>query len=125
MLQKIKSKIVIIDFHAEATSEKMAFGYDLAGKISAVLGTHTHVQTADERILRDHSAYITDVGMCGPYESVIGIEPSSSIKRFRTGMPLQFDLAEGSTQVNAVILEIDEKTGRALKIERILEIYKD
>lgn len=124
MLSELKSKIILIDFHAEATSEKIAFGYDLTGKATAVLGTHTHVQTADERILEDHTAYISDIGFCGPYDSVIGIDPKCSVKRFRTGMPLQFDLAEGRTQVNAVILEIDEKTGKALAIKRVQKLYE-
>lgn len=121
-LESAKENNIIIDFHAEATSEKMALGYYLAGRVSAVLGSHTHVQTADERILKGHTAYISDCGSNGPYDSVIGIEPEISIKRFRTGMPMKFELAEGPVQVNAVIIEIDERTGKSTSISRILEI---
>lgn len=122
LLENTKEKNIIIDFHAEATSEKMALGCYLAGRVSAVLGSHTHVQTSDERILKGHTAYISDCGSCGPYDSVIGIEPEISIKRFRTGMPVKFELAEGPVQINAVLVEIDEKTGEALNVERLQQI---
>jgi hypothetical protein len=121
ILQGTKAKITIFDFHAEATSEKMAMGHYLAGKVSAVLGTHTHVQTADEKII-DGTAYISDVGFCGPVDSIIGVEKSLSIRRFLTGVPIKFEVAEGPAQVNAVIVTIDEKSGRAESIERISEI---
>jgi len=121
ILQGTKSKIVIVDFHAEATSEKMAMGNYLAGRVSAVIGTHTHVQTADEKII-DGTAYISDVGFCGPTDSIIGVEKSLSIKRFLTGVPLKFEVADGPAQVNAVIISINEKSGLAESIERISEI---
>jgi hypothetical protein len=122
-IKSAKEKIIIVDFHAEATSEKVALGFFLAGKVSAVIGTHTHVQTSDERILKDHTAYISDSGSCAPYDSVIGVKAEQSIKRFTSGMPVKFDLAEGPTQVDAVLLEIDEKTGQAKSIKRIKEIF--
>jgi hypothetical protein len=122
--EDLQGKITIVDLHAEATSEQIAFGRNFAGKFSAIVGTHTHVQTADEEIIDGHTAYISDVGFCGPHESVIGLDPKCSIKRFRTGLPLEFELAPGPTQVNAVIIEIDEKSGKALKIERIQRIYE-
>lgn len=121
ILQGTKSKIAIVDFHAEATSEKMAMGHYLAGRVSAVIGTHTHVQTADEKII-DGTAYITDVGFCGPVDSIIGVEKSLSIKRFLTGVPIKFEVAEGPAQVNAVIVTINEESGVAESIERISEI---
>ncbi len=111
--------IIIIDFHAEATSEKIAFGYYMDGKVSAVIGTHTHVQTADETILQGGTAYITDVGMTGPVNSVIGIEKDQIIERFLTHMPRRYDVAGGSGMLSAVILEIDDKNGKALSINRL------
>lgn len=116
-----KSKVKIVDFHAEATSEKMAMGHYLAGKVSAVLGTHTHVQTADEKII-DGTAYISDIGFCGPVDSIIGVEKSLSIKRFISGVPIKFEVAEGPAQINAVIVSVDEKSGRAESIERISQV---
>jgi len=124
ILKSNKEKIVIVDFHAEATSEKMAFGYDMAGKVSAVLGSHTHVQTSDERIIDGKTAYISDTGSCAAYESVIGVKHEQSIKRFRTGMPVTFEVAEGDAQINAVSIEIDEATGHAISIERINKIVE-
>lgn len=123
LLEGRKEKIIIVDFHAEATSEQQAFGRYLDGRVSAVLGTHTHVQTADEEILPGGTAYISDVGFCGPHDSVIGIKPESSIKRFKTALPLEFELAEGPSHINAVVVEVDERTGHALKIERVQELY--
>lgn len=117
--------IVIIDFHAEATAEKIACGY-MADKlsVSALIGTHTHIQTADERILDAGCAYITDVGFCGAYESVIGMGIEDSIKRFETGLPIKFDVAESQqVQINAVAVKLDAKTGSALEIKRIYEIF--
>jgi metallophosphoesterase (TIGR00282 family) len=110
---------IIIDFHAEATSEKIAFGYFLDGKVSAVIGTHTHVQTADEKILPKGTAYITDVGMTGPVHSVIGIEVDQIIKRFLSGMPSRFETARGDGIISAVILQIDNASGKANKIQRL------
>lgn len=112
---------VLIDFHAEATSEKEAMGNYLDGRISALVGTHTHVQTADEGILSSGTAYISDVGMCGPADSVIGVKKEQSIAKFLTGKPLKFEVAEGEAKINAVIIEIDENN-KAISIERINEI---
>lgn len=117
------TSIIIIDFHAEATSEKIAFGYFLDGKVSAVIGTHTHVQTADEKILDGGTAYITDVGMTGPAHSVIGIEVEQIIQRFLTNMPMRFETAKGKGILCAVIIEIDEKTGRSSAIHRLQLTY--
>jgi len=115
-------KVILVDFHAEATSEKNAMGWFLDRKVSAVLGTHTHIPTADERIFPGGTAYITDVGMCGPINSVIGIKPSQTLERFLTGIPHRFEVASGPVWVNAVMVDIDEDTGRAQKIERIQKI---
>jgi 2',3'-cyclic-nucleotide 2'-phosphodiesterase len=113
------TKVIIIDFHAEATSEKIAFGYFADGRVSAVIGTHTHVQTADEKILEGGTAYITDVGMTGPSHSVIGIEVDQIIQRFMTNMPMRFETAKGECIFCAVIIEIDEKTGKSSAIQRL------
>ena len=112
-------KAVIVDFHAEATAEKRAMGFYLDGKVTAVLGTHTHVQTADEQILPNGTAYITDVGMTGPVQSVLGIEPSLTIRKFKTNLPVRFENAGGEYCMDGVVIEIDEKTGKALSIERV------
>ena len=112
-------KAVFVDFHAEATSEKNAIGFFLDGKVSAVIGTHTHVQTADEKILPNGTAYITDVGMTGPVLSVIGVDPAQALERFLTGVPHRFEVASGPVQVNAVMIDIDSATGKAKSIERI------
>ncbi|NCO44330.1 TIGR00282 family metallophosphoesterase [Candidatus Berkelbacteria bacterium] len=111
---------ILIDFHAEATSEKEAFGHYFAGRVSAILGTHTHVQTADEQVLEGGTAYIGDVGMCGPQDSVIGVKKELSIERFLTARPLKFEIAEGPKMINAVVVDLDLK-GKAQKIERIFE----
>lgn len=111
--------IRIIDFHAEATSEKVAFGLYADGRASAVIGTHTHVQTADERILPGGAAYITDVGMTGPHNGVIGVQADAVIQRFITGMPTRFEPADGDVMLHAVVIDIDEASGRARSIERI------
>jgi 2',3'-cyclic-nucleotide 2'-phosphodiesterase len=113
------TKIIIIDFHAEATSEKIAFGYYVDGQVSAVIGTHTHVQTADEKILQEGTAYITDVGMTGPSSGVIGIEKNEIIERFLTHMPRRFDVAEGKALLSAVVIEIDEESGKSTAIQRV------
>lgn len=111
--------IIIIDFHAEATSEKIAFGYYMDGKVSAVIGTHTHVQTADETILPGGTAYITDVGMTGPLHSVIGIDKEQIIERFLTHLPRKYDVAGGSGILSAVVFEVDDKNGKAISIQRL------
>lgn len=114
-----ETPIIIVDFHAEATSEKMALGWFLDGKVSAVLGTHTHIQTADARLLAEGTAYITDVGMTGPRDSVLGVKKEIIIKRFLTQMPVKFELAAGPLQLNAVVLDIDEGTGKARGIQAV------
>ncbi|MBI5182502.1 MAG: TIGR00282 family metallophosphoesterase [Nitrospirae bacterium] len=117
---KKEARIIIIDFHAEATSEKVAMGWHLDGEVSAVIGTHTHVQTADEQILPSGTAYITDVGMTGPINSVIGIKKEAAIDKFLTQMPRRFEMAKGPSILSALFLEIDNSTGRAKNIERIM-----
>ena len=122
ILEKIKDKadIIIVDFHAEATAEKIAMGYFLDGKVSAIFGTHTHVQTADEKIMENGTAYITDIGMTGPKKSVIGMDVDASIKRFYTTLPERYKVSQDSEKImNACILSINDKTCRVEKIERI------
>ena len=114
-----KTNIIIVDMHAEATSEKRALGWYLDGKVSAVLGTHTHVQTADEEILPQGTAYISDAGMTGPFDSVIGINKETVIERFLTQMPNKFDLAKDDIRMQGVILNIDPVSGKANSIERM------
>ncbi len=116
---KQQARIVLVDFHAEATSEKIAMGWHLDGKVTAVVGTHTHVQTADERILPGGTAYITDVGMTGPYDSIIGTEKEAALARFRTGLPARFEPATGDPKLHAVVITADESTGRATDIRRL------
>jgi metallophosphoesterase (TIGR00282 family) len=112
-------KIRIVDMHAEATSEKQAMGWYLDGRVSAVVGTHSHVQTADERILTQGTAYLTDLGLTGPIDSVIGVEPELAIQRFRTGMPNRFEPARGRARFQGAVIRIDPESGRALAIERV------
>jgi metallophosphoesterase (TIGR00282 family) len=120
---KSKVKMILVDMHAEATSEKSAMAWYLDGRVSCVLGTHTHVQTADERILHCGTSFISDVGMCGPLEGIIGVEREMVIRRFITHMPERFEVAKtGPVQFNAVSVEIDEKTGKSINIKRISEI---
>ena len=119
-----ETNVIILDFHAEATSEKIAMGWYLDGEVSAVIGTHTHVQTADETILPEHTAYITDVGMTGPINSVIGVKKELIIQRFLTQMPTRFDVAKGDVIVAGVIVDIDPVTGKAMSIERLRKIVK-
>lgn len=123
-LEYLKSfvKVIIVDMHAEATSEKAAVAWYLDGRVSCVLGTHTHVQTADERILPFGTAFITDVGMTGPHEGIIGVEKELVINKFITHMPVKFEVAKGQVQFNAVILDIDEKNGKTFKIERLSKL---
>jgi len=113
-------KVIVVDIHAEATSEKQAMGWFLDGKVSAVIGTHTHVATADERVLPGGTAYISDVGMTGPHDSVIGMDKAGIIQRFLDGMPARFNVPEGDVRVNAVMIDIDESNGRARSIERLV-----
>ena len=112
-------KVIIVDMHAEATSEKQAMGWHLDGKVSAVLGTHTHVATADNRVLPGGTAYITDVGMTGPHDSVIGMEKKPIVQRFLDALPAKFAVAEGDVQMNTVQIDVDEATGRARSIDRL------
>lgn len=121
IIDKIKGKvdIIIIDFHAEATAEKIAMGYYLDGKVTAIFGTHTHVQTADEKILPHGTGYITDIGMTGPKNSVIGMNIEASIKRFETTLPEKYKIAEGESMLNGVIFEINDENCKVEKIKRI------
>ncbi|MDD5408833.1 MAG: TIGR00282 family metallophosphoesterase [Candidatus Omnitrophica bacterium] len=114
-----ETKIIIVDVHAEATSEKVALGWYLDGKVSAILGTHTHIQTADEKILPKGTAYITDVGMTGPYDSVIGRRVEDVLTRFLSSIPVKFNVAEENIQLHGAFVQIDEKTGLARSIIRI------
>ncbi len=114
-----QTKVILIDFHAEATAEKMALAWFLDGKVSAILGTHTHVQTADARILPGGTAFITDVGMTGPYDSVIGLRKDIAIKRFIHQTPYKYEMGVHDVRLSAVILKVDAATGKALKIENI------
>jgi hypothetical protein len=114
-----RTRVIFVDFHAEATSEKVAMGWHLDGKVTAVVGTHTHVQTADERILPKGTAYLTDVGMTGPHDSIIGVEIEPALSRFLTALPARFETASGNPRLNAVIIDADEETGRATDIERL------
>jgi len=116
---KQRARIVIVDMHAEATSEKQALGWFLDGKVSAVLGTHTHVQTADEKVLPEGTAYITDVGMTGSFNSVIGMRKDAILERFLTQIPNKFEVAKGDVQLQGVILDVDEKSGISRGIERL------
>jgi 2',3'-cyclic-nucleotide 2'-phosphodiesterase len=112
-------KIIFVDMHAEATSEKQAMGWYLDGRVSVVVGTHTHVATADERVLPNGTAFITDVGMTGPHESVIGMDRGAMVKRFLDSMPTKFEVAIGDVRINGIIADIDDATGRARSIARV------
>lgn len=114
-----KTTHILIDFHAETTSEKQALAWYLDGRISALVGTHTHVQTADERILPGGTAYLSDVGMVGPYDGVLGMDRELVQKRFLTQLPVRFKTASGRTQFNAVVIDLDRETGRARQIQRV------
>jgi metallophosphoesterase (TIGR00282 family) len=118
---KNKTRIIVVDMHAEATSEKVALGWFLDGTVSAIIGTHTHIQTADEKILPQGTAFLTDAGMTGPYDSVIGRKKEQILNRFITQMPTKFEMAEGDVQLHGAIIEVDEKTGRAESIKRVQE----
>ena len=123
-IEKLKGKadVILVDFHAEATSEKMALGYYLDGRVSAVFGTHTHIQTADAKVLPKGTGYITDLGMTGPEHSVLGLDKNTIIKRFINGMPQKFTVANGKGQFCGAVFEIDENTGKTISVERI---YKE
>jgi len=116
---KEEARIILVDMHGEATSEKMAMAWYLDGKVTAVVGTHTHIPTADERILPGGTAYITDIGMCGSFDSVIGIDVKTSIPRFLTAIPTKFEVAKGNPWMNAAVIDIDTGTGLARSIERL------
>lgn len=113
------ANVIIVDFHAEATSEKIAMGWHLDGRVTAVVGTHTHVQTADAQILPGGTAYITDVGMTGPHDSIIGVQKEAALRRFLTGMPARFEPATGHPLLHAVVITADANTGKATSIERL------
>lgn len=115
---------ILVDFHGEATSEKIAMGYYLDGRVSCMVGTHTHVQTADEKILENGTAYITDVGMCGPADGVIGVNRELIIKKFTLGLPIQHEPAKGKSQINAVVITLDNEQKNAVEIIRINETNK-
>jgi|SRR5690554_719052 len=116
-----KSDYIFVDFHAEATAEKRTFGHYFDGKVNAVIGTHTHIQTADEEILQGGTAYLTDAGMTGPHDSVIGIKKEIIFEKTMTGMPSKYEVAEDGKQFNGVFISFDEQTGRATEIKRIKE----
>ena len=120
LLARIKAKVILVDFHAEATSEKVAMGWHLDGRVTAVLGTHTHIPTADQRVLPGGTAYQTDVGMSGPYDSVIGVEKELVLRKFLTGMPGKFEAAKGNPKMCAALVACDPQTGRATAIQRIM-----
>jgi metallophosphoesterase (TIGR00282 family) len=115
-----ETKVIIVDFHAEATAEKQALGFFLDGKVSAIIGTHTHVQTADERILKNGTAYITDTGMTGPYDSVIGMKADAALNRFLFQTPQKYQTAQDELHLSGLFLKIDIDTGKAVEIERVL-----
>jgi metallophosphoesterase (TIGR00282 family) len=116
---RAKTRVIFVDFHAEATSEETAMGWHLDGRVTAVVGTHTHVQTADERLLPKGTAYLTDAGMTGPHESIIGVSVEAALGRFLNGMPAKFESAGGPARLNAVLITADAGTGRASAIERL------
>ncbi len=120
-----EAKVVLVDMHGEATSEKTAIAHYLDGKVTAVVGTHTHVPTCDHRVLPGGTAYCTDLGMTGPYDSVIGVEKEIVIRRFLTGMPNRFETAKGDARFAAAVIDADEQTGRARSIERMLLADRD
>ena len=120
LLKQITAKVILVDIHAEATSEKAALGWYLDGRVTAVLGTHTHVPTADDRVLPGGTAYQTDVGMSGPYDSIIGVEKELVLQRFLTGMPGKFEAAKGDPRMAATLIECDGATGKAVRTQRFL-----
>jgi metallophosphoesterase (TIGR00282 family) len=119
-----ETPIIFVDFHAEATSEKVAMGWHLDGKVSAVIGTHTHVPTADERVLPGGTAFLCDAGMCGPLDSVIGSQIEPVLERFKTAMPTRFGIGRGTVRVNGALVEVETATGRAVRIERVTRYWE-
>jgi metallophosphoesterase (TIGR00282 family) len=119
LLEKTKAKVILVDIHAEATSEKVAMGWYLDGRVTAVLGTHTHIPTADTRVLPQGTAYQTDIGMTGPYDSVIGVEKEQVLARFLTSIPGRFEAARGDVRLSGVLIDCDPQSGRANSIQRI------
>jgi hypothetical protein len=115
-----EARVIVVDMHAEASSEKTAMGHFLDGKVTAVFGTHTHVPTCDHRVLPGGTAYVTDLGMTGPYDSCIGVEKEAVIARFTTGMPNRFETAKNDARLAAAVIEADPETGKARRIERML-----
>jgi metallophosphoesterase (TIGR00282 family) len=120
LLKQTTAKVILLDFHAETTSEKMAMGWYLDGRVTAVLGTHTHIPTADERVLPNGTAFQTDVGMTGPYDSVIGVRKELIIEKFLNNMPVRFEAADGDVRLCAAVIDCDETTGRARSIQRVM-----
>jgi len=120
LLKQVTAKVVFVDMHAEATSEKVSLGWYLDGRVTAVVGTHTHIPTADERVLPQGTAYITDVGMTGPYDGVIGVQKELVIGRFLNGMPVRFEPATGDVRLCGVVIDCDESSGKARSIERLM-----
>jgi metallophosphoesterase (TIGR00282 family) len=120
LISKLTARVILLDIHAETTSEKVALGWYLDGRVTAVMGTHTHIPTADARVLPGGTAYITDVGMSGPYDSVIGVETELVLKRFLTGMPGKFEAAKGNPKMAAVLIGCDGATGRAYSIQHLM-----
>ncbi|MBI4343201.1 MAG: TIGR00282 family metallophosphoesterase [Candidatus Omnitrophica bacterium] len=120
-----QTPVIIVDMHAEATSEKVAMGWFLDGKVSCVFGTHSHVPTADERLLPGGSAFITDVGMTGPYDSVIGRRVDQILQRFLTSMPVKSEVADGNVQLRGLLIEVDPPTGKATSVERITKVLHE
>lgn len=120
LLKDVQAKVILVDIHAEATSEKISLGWYLDGRVTAVVGTHTHVPTADEQVLPNGTAYITDVGMTGPYDSVIGVKKELVVGKFLNNMPVRFEAATGDVRLCAVVVDCDESTGRARGIERVI-----
>jgi len=112
-------KIIVVDMHAEVSSEKIAMGWHLDGKVTAVIGTHTHVQTADDQILPGGTAYLTDVGMTGPHDGIIGVEKAAVIDKFLRGMPVRMETASGNPRLNGILIAADESTGKAMSIQRL------
>jgi metallophosphoesterase (TIGR00282 family) len=121
LLSELEQQIIIVDFHAEATSEKVAMGRYLDGRVSAVLGTHTHVGTIDAQLLPHGTAYVTDIGMTGPIDSVIGDDAEAVIQRFLTGIPHRLSVGKGKTAFNAIMVKVDDDSGKALSIDRIYQ----
>jgi len=121
----VKPKVIFVDIHAEATSEKVALGFYLDGRVTAVVGTHTHVPTADDRVLPGGTAFQTDVGMTGPYDSVIGVQKELIIQRFLTNLPMRFEPATGDVRLCGTLIDCDENSGRARTIQRIMICQND